>query len=111
MPARAVEPELLAAYEEMLKSDDIPLNMDDLCSTMGADSGPSNLSAGFLLPDRALRPVAASRQQRRNSACMSLAAAPRTESAPPRVEQWLKWRRVDLPKPGRSCTVTVRFSH
>ena len=105
---RAVEPELLAAYEEMLRSEDIPLNMDDLCSTMGADSAPSTLSTGFVLPDRALRPAAVGRQQRRNSACMALSAAPRTEAPPPRVSQLLNWQKVDL-SAGSTCEVTVRF--
>ena len=89
----------------MLKSDDVPLNMDDLCSTMGADSAPSNFSSGFLLPDRVVRPTTASRQERQQLACMALSVAPRTEVAPPRVNTSIVWQRVACA--GSSCMVTV----
>ena len=93
----------MAAYEEMLTSDDVPLNIDDLCSTMGADSGPSNFSSGFLLPDRPMaRPITADRLERRDTAGMRWSTGSREPPALPRTT-----RRLHL-EGGSSCSFRVR---
>ncbi len=102
-----MEPELLAAYEEMLTSEDIPLNMDDLCSTMAADSAPSQFSHfAFLAPDRTPRPTTAGRQERRSAGCLAVPTAPSRQGLGPGPAKAPTWRRVDI-QPGR-CVVTVR---
>ncbi len=87
----------------MLTSDDVPLNMDDLCSTMGADSAPSNFSSGFLLPDRLARPITADRLERRDTANMQWLTGGREPPALPRMS-----RRLRL-EGGSSCSFRVRI--
>ncbi len=88
----------------MLTSDDVPLNIDDLCSTMGADSAPSNFSSGFLLPDRLMaRPITADRLQRRDTAGMRWSTGGREPPALPRMS-----RRLHMAG-GSSCSFRVRI--
>ena len=87
----------------MLTSDDVPLNIDDLCSTMGADSAPSNFGSGFLLPDRLACPITADRLERRDTAGMRWSTGGREPPALPRMS-----RRLKMPG-GSSCSFRVRI--
>ena len=89
----------------MLTSEDVPLNIDDLCSTMAADSAPSHFShhSAFLLAERTNRPSTAGRQERRSVGCVAMAtAAGRQPARSPKCQ----WRRVDL-QPGRSTHIVM----